>query len=100
MRDVHLHAAAVEFDLHLPEERSLKAKRSVIKPIVEGLKKRYSVAAAEVGYHDQWQRTVIAAAAVASSHAHLLDILDEVERFVWSFPEVQVLSSERHWLDG
>lgn len=71
----------------------------MVKPIVEGLRTRYSVAAAEVGYQDQWQRALIGVAAVASSHFHLSDILDEVERFIWSNPEVQVLGTERHWLD-
>ena len=26
------------------------------------------------------------------------DVLDRVERFVWSFPEVEVIGAERHWL--
>ncbi|MDQ3305099.1 MAG: DUF503 domain-containing protein [Actinomycetota bacterium] len=95
-----MHAAAVEFDLHIPEARSLKAKRSVVKPIVEGLQRRYRVAAAEVGYLEQWQRTSVGVAAVAATAGHVGDILDEVERFVWSHPEIQVLSCSRSWLDG
>ncbi|MBA2437781.1 MAG: DUF503 domain-containing protein [Acidimicrobiia bacterium] len=94
-----MHAAALEFDLHIPEARSLKAKRSVVKPIVEGLQRRYRVAAAEVGYLQQWQRSEIGVAAVAATAGHVGDILDEVERFVWSHPEVQVLSSQRSWMD-
>ena len=38
-------------------------------------------------------------AAVAATAGHVGDILDEVERFVWSHPEIQVLSAERSWLD-
>ena len=96
-----MHAAALEFDLHIPDSRSLKAKRSVVKPLVEGLQRRYRVAAAEVGYQQQWQRSEIAVAAVAATAGHVGDILDEVERFVWSHPEIQVLSAHRSWLgDG
>ena len=40
---------AFEVDLHINESRSLKAKRGVIKAILEGARHRYSVAAAEVG---------------------------------------------------
>ncbi len=94
-----MHAGAVEFDLHIPEARSLKAKRSVVKPIVEGLQRRYRVAAAEVDHHQQWQRTAVGVAAVAATAGHVGDILDEVERFVWSHPEIQVLSTSRSWLD-
>ena len=96
-----MHAGALEFDLHIPDSRSLKSKRSVVKPIVEGLQRRYRVAAAEVGCHQQWQRSEIGVAAVAATAGHVGDILDEVERFVWSHPEIQVLSSQRSWLgDG
>lgn len=95
-----MHAAAVEFDLRLPGCRSLKEKRATIKPIIEGARHRYSVAAAEVGAHDQWQRAQIAVAAVAGSARHLGDILDEVERFVWSFPDVEIIATERAWLDA
>jgi uncharacterized protein YlxP (DUF503 family) len=28
------------------------------------------------------------------------DVLQSVERFVWSFPEIEVLSSERMWADA
>jgi uncharacterized protein len=95
-----LHVAALAIDLHIPEARSLKAKRAVVKPIVEGLRRRFHVAVAEVDHQDQWQRAGVGVAAVASSPAHVADILDEVERWVWSNPDVQVLSMERTWLDG
>ena len=95
-----MHAAVVRYDLHVPQSRSLKAKRAVIKPLVEGSRHRFAVSVSEVGYQDQWQRSAIAVAAVASSGRHLDDILDSVDRFIWSHPEVEVLSSERSFIDG
>lgn len=94
-----MHACAMSIELHLPDCRSLKAKRSVVKPIVEGLRRRFQVAAAEVGHADSWQRAELGVAVVSGSQHHASDILDEVERFVWSFPEVQVLSMSRSWLE-
>ena len=90
---------ALEVDLHVAEARSLKDKRSVIKTLVEGARKRYGVAAAEVGYQQQWQRARLGFAVVASSEGHARDVMDEVDRFVWSHPEVQVLATERRWLE-
>jgi uncharacterized protein YlxP (DUF503 family) len=29
---------------------------------------------------------------------HVTEVLDVVERFVWSFPEVEVVSTERDWV--
>ena len=95
-----MYVCAVRFDLHIPDIRSLKGKRAVVKPIVEGLRRRFHVAAAEVDHHEQWQRAAVGVAVVASSHRHVCDILDEVERFVWSHPEVQVLDSARSWLES
>jgi uncharacterized protein YlxP (DUF503 family) len=82
-----VHAAALRFELYLRECRSLKAKRSVVRPIVDGLARRYRVSAS------------VGVAAVAPTHAHLGDVLDEVERFVWSFPEVEVLRVDRLWIE-
>jgi hypothetical protein len=94
-----MYVAAVRFDLHLPACHSLKEKRAVIKPILDGSRNRYRVAAAEVAHQDQWQRAVLGMATVASSPAHATDVLDRVERFVWSFPEVEVLAAERTWAE-
>lgn len=71
----------------------------MVRPIVEGLMRRYHVSAAEVGHQDQWQRTAIGVAAVSGSYAHACEVLDGCDRFVWSFPEIEVLSAERRWLD-
>ncbi len=90
-----MHVAALAIELHLPDCHTLKAKRAAVKPIVEGLRRRFQVAAAEVGHQDKWQRASLGVAVVAGSHAHACDMLDAVERFVWSFPEVEVLTSNR-----
>ena len=73
--------------------RSLKDKRAVIKPILEGARRRFQVAAAEVGYQEQWQRSSLAFAAVAADARHVEEVLARVERFVWSFPEIEVLDA-------
>jgi len=94
-----MHVGALAFDLHLPEVHSLKEKRAVIRPILDGARNRYRVAAAEVGAHDKWQRARLGVAAVAGTPGHVAEILDEVERFVWSFPEVEVVDAERSWVE-
>ncbi|MBV8305134.1 MAG: DUF503 domain-containing protein [Acidimicrobiia bacterium] len=91
----HLHVA-----LRLPACHSLKEKRALIKPILDGARRRYQVAAAEVGYQDKWQRAELGFAAVAGSARHVTDVLQSVERFVWSFPEVEVLETSSGFLDA
>jgi len=96
---VPVHAAALQFDLYIRECRSLKAKRSVVRPIVDGLRRRFKVSASEVAHQDSWQQAVVGVAAVAPTHSHLVDVLAECERFVWSFPEVEVLRVDRRWME-
>ena len=53
-------------DLLLGDVRSLKEKRSVVRPVVAELRRRYAVAAAEVGDADLHRRTQVGVAAVAA----------------------------------
>ena len=70
-----------------------------MKPILERARQRFSVSAAEVDHHDQWQRACLGMAAVSSTPGHAEEVLDEVERFVWSRADVEVISTERGWLE-
>ena len=89
----------MRFDLHLPTCHSLHDKRGVIRPILDGARHRYRVAAAEVGHHVKWQRAELGSATVAATEGQAGEVLDAVERFVWSFPEVEVVDAERSWVD-
>jgi uncharacterized protein YlxP (DUF503 family) len=94
-----VHAGLLTVEIHISESRSLKQKRSVVRHLLDTARRRYGVAAAEVDYQDLWQRAALAFAAVAQDAGHVQDVLDSVERFVWSHPEIEVTDSGRHWLD-
>ncbi len=95
-----MHVAALGMDLHLPASTSLKDKRSVVRHLLEAARRRYRVSAAEVGHLDLTQRSTIAFAVVSSDPRQAEEVLDTVERFVWSHPELTVLSTTRQWLDA
>jgi len=90
---------SLRVELHVPASRSLKAKRAEIRPIVDGVRHRFPVAVAEVAHQDTWQRATLGFAAVAATPGRVTELLDEVERFVWSRPGVEVIDSERTWID-
>ncbi len=94
-----MHACALAVELHIPESGSLKAKRSIVRHLLDTARSRFHVAAAETASQDQWQRCELGFAAVAGDATQVTEVLDSVERFVWSHPEVEVLSVERRWLD-
>ena len=95
-----VHAAAVQFDLHIPQSRSLKVKRAAIRPIVDVLRNRFHVSVAEVDHQDQWQRAAIAVAVVANTDYQLRDLLAAIERFVAAAPDVELLDVETAWLES
>jgi len=95
-----VHAVAVCFELHVPESRSLKAKRAAIRPIVDGLRHRFHVSVAEVDHQDAWQRAAIGVALVSGSPGHLQEQLDSVERFVAYAPDIEVLDVDTTWLES
>lgn len=68
--------------LHLPENRSLKGKRQVVRSIVARVRQRFDVAIAEVDDLDQWQSAVLGIACVSTETAHANQMLDAVVRFV------------------
>jgi uncharacterized protein YlxP (DUF503 family) len=95
-----VHVAALEIELHIEASGSLKDKRAVVRHLVETARRRFGVSASEVAHHDRWQRAGIGFAFVAPSAGRVEETLDQVERFVWSHPEVSVLSVSRRWLDA
>ncbi len=90
-----MYVAHLEVEVHIPLSHSLKDKRAVVRPILDGARRRFQVAAAEVGYQGKWQRSALGFAVVGGELDHLTEVLERVERFVWSFPEVEVLTSSR-----
>ncbi|HUW02166.1 MAG TPA: DUF503 domain-containing protein [Acidimicrobiales bacterium] len=91
---------SLQVEVHVPNARSLKNKRSAVKPVIEGARRRFGVSAAEVDHQHKWQRASIGFAVVSSTHAKAQDIIDSVERFVWSFPEIVVMNADRIWLEA
>jgi uncharacterized protein YlxP (DUF503 family) len=85
----------LEFDLLLGDVRSLKQKRSVIRPVIADLQKRFAVSAAETGSQDLHRRAGIGVAVVSADRGHVVDVLDAAERLVASRPEVDLLSTRR-----
>jgi uncharacterized protein len=95
-----MHVAVIRIELHIPSARSLKEKRAVVRPVVEGLRHRFSLSVAETGFHDKWQRAEIGVAVVSSTVSHAQDVVDSVERWVWSRPDLEVARFETEWPAG
>lgn len=75
---------AARVTLYLPECNSLKEKRSVVKPIVERIRRQFHVSIAEVEDLDDLRVATIGFAVISNSGSHaeemLQNILHAIER--------------------
>ena len=85
----------IEFDILLGDVHSLKQKRSVVRPILAELRRKFAVSAAETGALDLHRRAGIGVALAAADRAHVVDLLDAAERLVAGRPEIELLSARR-----
>ncbi len=68
--------------LHLSGVDSLKAKRSIVKSLVERLRSRFNVSAAEVGHNDNKLSAVIAISIVSNQQQFIDTQLDKIINFM------------------
>jgi uncharacterized protein YlxP (DUF503 family) len=94
-----LESVTLGIDLHIPEARSLKAKRSVVQSIVRTLDGWTGVGAAEVDHVELWQRSLIAACVVGNGTTSVEERASAVERYIWSRHDVEVLEISWTWLE-
>lgn len=92
-------AAVLSVEILVGQSRSLKEKRHVVRSVLDGARHRFGVAAAETDHTEVWQRSELSFAMVSGSVSHTDEVLDDVERFVWSFPELEVLDRTRTHLE-
>jgi uncharacterized protein YlxP (DUF503 family) len=86
-------------DVLLGDIASLKQKRSVVRPIVAELRRRFEVSAAETGDMDLHRRAELSVALVCSAHAHAVEVLDSCERLVAGRADITLLAARRRVLD-
>jgi uncharacterized protein YlxP (DUF503 family) len=91
-----MYVAALTLDMLLGDVRSLKQKRSVVRPLVAELRRRYpTVSVAETGHLELHRRAEIGVAVVSSTAAHATEVLTGCERLVALRPEIELLSARQ-----
>ncbi|MET0190398.1 MAG: DUF503 domain-containing protein [Pseudonocardia sediminis] len=93
-----MYVGALECDVLLGDVRSLKQKRSLVRPVLAELR-RFEVAAAEAGHLDLHRRALLGVSCVAADAGHVRAVLERCERLVAARPELELLSA-RHRLLG
>ena len=64
----------------------------MLRPLIEGLRRRFGVSVAEVDHADTWQRSAVGVAAVASHPDLLQELILAVRDFVDSADELDLMA--------
>lgn len=83
-----------EFDILLGDVHSLKTKRSVVRPIVAEVRKRFQISVAEVDDASLYRRTRLGVSVVSGDRSYIEETLNKVESMVASRPEIELLASK------
>jgi uncharacterized protein len=95
-----MYLGSLTVDVLLGDVQSLKQKRSLVRPIVAELRRRFDVSAAETGHLDLHRRAEVGVAIAAPDAGHAREVLDACERLVAGHPEIEVLATRiRVWND-
>lgn len=93
-----MFVGVVELDVLLGDVRSLKQKRSLVRPVLAELRRRFEVAVAEAGHLDLHRRALLGVACVAPDAGHAREVLQRCERLVAARPELELLSARQRLL--
>ena len=72
----------LRLELLLPENHSLKGKRSVLRAIKARVRDKFNVSIAECEDHDMWQRATLGVSQVGADQPHVDRCLREVVSFI------------------
>ncbi|MFD3686160.1 DUF503 domain-containing protein [Nocardiopsis sp. NPDC058631] len=90
-----MYVGSLTLDVLLGDVHSLKQKRSLVRPVIADLRRKFSVSVSEVGDQDLHRRVKIGVAVVAPTAAHARELMDTCERFVAGRPELELLSARQ-----
>jgi len=73
-------------EIHIPDSRSLKDKRQVLRSLKDRLRARFNVAVAELDHQESWQRAQVGIVSLSNDAAHLEQslraVLSEAEKIL------------------
>ena len=94
MKDHETYIGVAHVELHVPEARSLKAKRGPVRSLVEKIRNRHQVLVIEADHQELHQRARLAICALSTNHVDAEARLQRVEATINSHWSGHILSWE------
>ena len=83
------------WDLSIPECRSLKDTRRVVKSLKDRIRGRFNVSVAETAHQDVWTRAQLSVALVTTDGASPDSVISKLDRFIEGEHRVVILSVDK-----
>lgn len=84
----------LKITLIIPGNSSLKGKRKVIKSLLDKLRSKFNLAAAEVEDNDLWQKAGLGLALVGNDRRFINSSMDKVLDFIYRTSEAEIVDSD------
>lgn len=86
--------AVMRLTLRIPENRSLKGKRKVLRQVIERTRGRFALSIAETAYQDEYRLAELGLACVGNDSRVCNSVLDRAADFIESIGTALVSSRE------
>ncbi|HUU55485.1 MAG TPA: DUF503 domain-containing protein [Armatimonadota bacterium] len=93
-----MHIASLRVELEITDGLTLKDKRQVIRSLLDRIRGRFNVGAAEVGRNDSVRYAELAAVGVANDRPFLDRMMAKVLDLIESEPRVALLAQDLEFL--
>lgn len=84
----------LKITLIIPGNSSLKGKRKVIKSLLDKLRSKFNLAAAEVEHNDLWQKAGLGLTLVGNDRRFINSSMDKVLDFIYRTSDAEIVDSD------
>lgn len=96
-----MHIGVCKLTLQIPENQTLKGKRSVLQSLCQRVRSKFGVSIAEVSSNHAWQIAVLGIACISNSARHADETLNNVVSYIETTrQDVQVLDIDQETISG
>jgi uncharacterized protein YlxP (DUF503 family) len=88
----------LRLEVHVPNARTLKDKRSVLNSLKDQLRGRFNISVAEVDANETWQRATVGISTLGNSRAYAEGLLREVTAWVRNTRLIELIAIEEEYL--
>ena len=96
--DFNAHLVFIVVEFHIPGSNSLKAKRKVVKSVIERIRSKFNASVSELAYLDKWQRAAIGISMLNNNRKVLEKHYSGIEQVLRGYTNIELLNITIEWI--